>query len=524
MINVDLIENIIVVLINLIGLWMAFWVFNADKKEKLNQWFFAMTFFVVLWVDFAFLGYKANEIFLATFFYRLNFFAVALFLVSFYYFYVVYFLKEKGKHPIFEKFVLFAGIFLAFLSAFTNFIIKNTIIQPGRTEIIFGSANNLFNIYAFIVALIVIGLLIKKYFKSPVLEKTKIQYFLIGTFLFVLFNIVFNIIIPSRTGTIAYSMFGDYSAIFLLCFTAYAIVKHKLFGIKIILTAFLIILIAILLTLDTLLFTTQIAVQILKAISLFIFLIFGYYLIKSVREEVKRREEAEILSNAKSEFISMASHQLRTPLTAIKGYTSMMLEESYGKIEPRGKRVLSNVLISSERLVKIVEDLLNISRIELGRMKLEKQSIDMKKMIDGVYQEMKTRAKNKGLNLIWKKPKIAFPKLNIDELKIRQVIYNIVDNAIKYTKTGKIEIKLARENSNLVISISDTGRGFDKDDKNKLFELFTRGKAGTDTFVEGTGMGLYIARKFITLHQGKIWADSKGKNKGSSFYIELPIK
>ena len=524
MIDIDLIENIIVILINLIGLWMGFWVFSANKKEKLNQWFFVMTFFAVLWVDSAFFGYNANETFLATFFYKLNFFSVCLFLISSYYFYVVYFLKEKNKHPFFEKFVLFTGIFLAFLSIFTDFIIKGTTIQPWGAEIIANSGYNVFNIYAFIVALTVIGLLIKKYSKSPSLEKLKIQYFLIGTFLFVLFNIVFNIIIPSKTGTVAYQHFGDYSAMFLLCFTAYAIVKHKLFDVKIILTTALVGLIAILLTLDTLLFTTNFSIQVLKGATLLLFLFFGYYLIKSVREEVKRREDAEILSRAKSEFISMASHQLRTPLTAIKGYTSMMLEGSYGKVEPRGKRVLSNVLTSSDRLVKIIEDLLNISRIELGRMKMEKQAIDIKEMIDSIYEEMKTRAKDKGLNLIWKKPKIAFPKLNIDALKIRQVVYNIVDNAIKYTKTGKIEIKLSRENSNLVISVSDTGRGFDKEDKHKLFELFTRGKAGTDTFVEGTGMGLYIARKFITLHQGKIWADSKGKNKGSSFYIELPIK
>ena len=524
MISIDLIENIIVVLINLIGLWMAFWVLNADRKEKLNQWFFAMTFFVILWVDFAFLGYKTNETFLATFFYRLNWGSVSLFLISSYYFYIVHFLKEKGKHPLFEKLVLIIGILLAFLSVSTDLIIKNTIIQPWGAEIIFGAGNNLFNIYAFIVALIVIGLLIKKYFKSPVLEKLKIQYFLIGTFLFVSFNIIFNIIIPSRTGTVEYQHFGDYSAMFLLCFTAYAIVKHKLFDVKIILTTTLIGLITILLALDTLFFTTNFSVQVLKGASLLLFLFFGFYLIKSVREEVKRREDAEILSRAKSEFISMASHQLRTPLTVIKGYVAMILDGSYGKVDVKTKKVLSNVSISTERLVKIIEDLLNISRIELGKMDLERKPTDIKDMIDNICEEIKIKAQEKNLELIWEKPEARLPKLNIDELKIRQVVYNIVDNAIKYTKTGKVEIKLSRKNSNLVINVSDTGRGFSKEDNAQLFELFSRGEAGTNTFVEGTGMGLYVAKKFVNLHQGKIWADSQGKNKGSVFHIELPIK
>ncbi|MCK4355066.1 HAMP domain-containing histidine kinase [Candidatus Parcubacteria bacterium] len=524
MINIDLIENIIIVLINLIGLWMVFWVLSANKKEKLNQWFAVMTFFLVLWVDFAFLGYKTDQTFLATFFYKLNWGSVALFLISSYYFYVLYFLKEKGKHPIIEKSILLFGIFLAFLSISTNFIIKTSVIQPWGAEIIFGFGNNLFNIYALFITVMIIGLSFKKYFQFSGVQKLKIQYFLIGIFVFVLFNIIFNIIIPSRTGTVEYQRFGDYSAIIFLGFTAYAIVRHKLFDIKVVLTSLFVVLIAILLLLDLFLLTTEPSYQLFKGLIFFIFLYFGFMLIRSVRGEVKRREEAEILSQAKSEFISMASHQLRTPLTAIKGYTSMMLEESYGKIEPRGKRVLSNVLISSDRLVKIVEDLLNISRIELGRMKLEKQFTDMKEMIDSIYKEMEARAKEKNLKLVWKKPKTVFPKLNIDALKIRQVIYNIVDNAIKYTKTGKIKIELQKQGSNLLITISDTGRGFSEKDRNKLFELFSRGDAGTNIFVEGTGMGLFVARKFITLHQGRIWAESKGKDKGSAFFIELPIK
>ena len=503
---------------------MAFWVLSANKKEKLNQWFFAMTFFVILWVDFAFLGCNASKSSLATFFYRLNGCFVSLFLVSFYYFYIIYFLRQKDKHQILKKFILATGILLAFFSIFTNFIIKDTVIQLWGAEIIYNSGYGIFNLYAFIVALIVIGSLIKKYFKSPASEKLKIQYFLIGTFLFVLFNIVFNIITPSATGTVAYQHFGDYSAIFLLIFTAYAIVKHNLFGIKIILTATLVALIAILLTLDTLLFTTQLPIQALKAISLFIFLIFGYYLIKSVREEVKRREDAEILSRAKSEFISMASHQLRTPLTVIKGYVAMILGGSYGKIEPKAKRVLGNVSVSTERLIGIIEDLLDISRIELGKMDLEKSPTDIKETIDNICDEIEIKAKAKNLKLIWKKPKTLFPKINVDKLKIRQVIYNIVDNATKYTNKGKIEIKLLLEKRNILIIISDTGIGFDKTDKSKLFELFSRGKAGTDNFVQGTGMGLYVAKKFIVLHKGKIWAESEGENKGSNFYIELPLK
>jgi signal transduction histidine kinase len=373
------------------------------------------------------------------------------------------------------------------------------------------------------LAFLTLFLLLKKYFHFSSAERIKSQYFLIGILIFLFMNVVFNIIFPFLLNIPQYYQLGDYSTVIPLCFISYAITRHKLMGVKPILSSILVSLIAILLTLDTLLFTTQFSVQVLKAATLLLFLFFGYYLIKSVREEVKRREDAEILSRAKSEFISMASHQLRTPLTVIKGYVAMILDGSYGKINVKAIKVLDNVSISTERLVKIIEDLLNISRIELGKMDLEKKPTDIKKMIDNICQEIKIKAQEKNLELIWEKPKAQLPKLNIDELKIRQVVYNIVDNAIKYTETGKVEIKLSRKNSNLVISISDTGRGFSDADREKLFELFTRGEAGTDTFVEGTGMGLFVAKKFANLHQGKIWAESKGKDKGSVFHIELPM-
>ena len=300
--------------------------------------------------------------------------------------------------------------------------------------------------------------------------------------------------------------------------------KHELFDIKVVLTSIFVSLIAILLALDALLFTEVFSIQILKGVALLIFLIFGHMLIESVFGEVKRRKELEKLSRAKTEFISMASHQLRTPLTAIKGYSSLILEGTYGKTEVKQKRVFKNIFVSTERLLKIVNDLLNISKIELGKVELEKEPVRIENLIDSVYQEMKPQAQEKGLKLIWQKPKQDLQEINIDSLKIRQAIFNIIDNAIKYTEKGSITIKIQNLTSKIQIVISDTGIGFTEDEKHRLFELFVRGRAGIDTFVEGTGIGLNVARKFVELHGGKIRAESQGKDKGAIFYIELPVR
>jgi signal transduction histidine kinase len=220
----------------------------------------------------------------------------------------------------------------------------------------------------------------------------------------------------------------------------------------------------------------------------------------------------------------MASHQLRTPLTSIKGYISMILEGDYGKLSQKAKKALENVFQSNERLIRIVNDLLNISRIELGKMELQKSPTNIKELLQSCYQELKPQAEKKNLKLIFKPQKQKLPPLNIDELKIRQVILNLIDNAIRYTKKGKIEINLKRKPKSILISIKDTGEGLTREEQKHIFEGFTRGSAGINFFIEGAGLGLYVAKKYLDLHKGKIWAESPGKGKGSTFYVELPIR
>jgi len=235
-------------------------------------------------------------------------------------------------------------------------------------------------------------------------------------------------------------------------------------------------------------------------------------------------EELKVLDKAKSEFISLASHQLRTPLTAIKGYISMILEGSYGKLPGSASKPLNNVLGSAERLIRIVNDLLNISKIELGKMEINKTAASIEEIISACCEEMKPAIENKGLKLIWHKPKSPLPEVEIDKLKIGQVISNLVDNAIKYTQKGEIDIEARKTDSIIRISVKDTGEGLTAEELKMVFEGFTRGAAGIAYWIEGAGLGLYIAKKYVDLHNGKIRVESGGKGKGSIFYIELPIK
>lgn len=245
---------------------------------------------------------------------------------------------------------------------------------------------------------------------------------------------------------------------------------------------------------------------------------------EQTKELRKAYQELKALDRVKSEFISMASHQLRTPLSVIKGYISMVVEDSYGQIPKQAKEKLSDVFQSNERLIKIVNELLNISKIELGKIELFKELTQIEDLIQSCFEEMKTLAEEKNIKFFWQKSKEPLPEIEIDSFKVRQALLNLIDNALKYTKEGEIKIKARRTNSSLQILVKDTGEGLTKKEQMNIFESFTRGKAGISYWVEGAGLGLYVAKKYLELHQGTVWAESQGKGKGSTFYIEIPIK
>ena len=234
--------------------------------------------------------------------------------------------------------------------------------------------------------------------------------------------------------------------------------------------------------------------------------------------EIKRAEDSKL------GFASIASHQLRTPLTAIKGYLSMIVDETYGKLTPRIKEKMRNVIESNERLIRLVNELLSLSKIETGKSKFEPELLNLEDIIDQIIKDVKIVSDKRGLYLNFSKEKTDLPKILVDEWKIRQVLMNIIDNALKYTKDGGIDIFLKREGNDAKIEICDTGSGIEENELDKIFNIFLRGRAGNQLSNEGSGLGLYIAQKLIEMHQGKIWAESEGKDKGSCFHILIPIK
>ncbi|MBU1149165.1 GAF domain-containing sensor histidine kinase, partial [Patescibacteria group bacterium] len=230
------------------------------------------------------------------------------------------------------------------------------------------------------------------------------------------------------------------------------------------------------------------------------------------------------LDEAKSEFISIASHQLRTPMTGIMGYLSMLTSGDFGKINPRIDSILHNLLNASKRMIRLINLFLNVSRIESGKFNLDLAKIDLAKLIDSEVHEVINIAKEKGLKLSFRKPDKQLPPVTADESKLADVILNIIDNAIKYTPQGSITVTVDKHLDNeVIVKVKDTGMGINPEEAHKLFGKFSRGEGMSRVNPDGSGLGLFIAKRIVEAHDGNIWAESLGKGKGSIFQFVLPI-
>lgn len=229
------------------------------------------------------------------------------------------------------------------------------------------------------------------------------------------------------------------------------------------------------------------------------------------------------LDETKDEFISMASHQLRTPLTSIKGYLSMVLEGDMGKINPAQQKVLSEAYSSSERMVRLIGDFLNVSRLQTGKFVIDSHPTDLTKLIDEEVDAMQRLAESHGMTLVYKRPR-KFPILNVDADKLRQVIMNFIDNAIYYSRPNStIVIKAYVEHDDAIVEVHDQGIGVPEAEQAQLFTKFFRAENARRQRPDGTGVGLFLARKVVTAQSGEVVFSSR-QGKGSVFGFRLPIK
>lgn len=242
-----------------------------------------------------------------------------------------------------------------------------------------------------------------------------------------------------------------------------------------------------------------------------------------VLRDITREKTIERL---KTEFVSISAHQLRTPLSAIKWTLRMILDGDAGEVPKEQRELLEKSYTSNERMIGLINDLLNVTRIEEGRFLYSLKRYDIVKLVEKVFNQLKEMAQRKGLNFEFLKPKTMIPNVDVDAEKMSVVFQNLIDNAIHYTRAkGRVEVRLEylKEKEQILFSVKDTGIGIPEHQQQRVFSRFFRGTNAIKSETEGTGLGLFISKNIVEAHGGTIWFKSE-EDKGSTFYFTLPLK
>jgi signal transduction histidine kinase len=524
--------------ITVISLLIGIFVFLQSPRQLANRIFLFMTASFAFWVFLDSIFWASNRSDIIMFAWSAIILIEPLIYASG--LYLAYVMLNKIDAPLTTKLIASTLLLPLFIFAPSNFNLSAFDIQSCLAV-----EGPLALYYTYILEGIFLAWLIvfavAKYRSAKVLiQKREVLLLAIGIGLFFGIFTTGNLF-GSFTSRWEIAQFGLFGMPLFLGFISYMMVRFQTFNARLFGTQVLVIAMWVLL-LSLLAIQKVENVRIVVIASFVLFFILGQQLIRGVRREIEARHKVEQLADnlssanqrlteldtLKSEFVSMASHQLRTPLTSILGYSSLVLEGSFGKVSKGVEDAIHKVFTSTKFLVGTVDDFLNISRIELGRMKYDKSVFDFSELAKTVVDDLHPMAESKGLKLAFKADGgegNGEYSTYADLGKMKQVVSNLVDNAIKYTKEGSIEVSIERgeDEHSVLFSVSDTGIGFSSATAGRLFSKFERATNASQSSVSGTGLGLYVARMMVEAQGGKINATSEGEGKGSIFTVDMPL-
>ena len=514
------------VVVLLVNFSLAVFVFRINSKSATNKIFAVLGFVLTIWAITQFISLQPFSSDSSIFWVRISsFWAIPitpLFLL------LSHTLPSEKIVMRKKRFILliFSTVFVMLITlsplVFSYVEIKNGVVSP-----VPGPAVPVFPLFIIINAVLLVYVFYTRIRLAEGILKQQLIFVMLGIFLMLGF-IILTIVLPVTVFQIVtfVPLFPVYT-LFFTGLTTYAIVKHELFNLKVIATEAITIFLWVILLAK--LFVSQSASEfVLDTLILLAVIVTGTLLIRSVMNEVKQREQLELLNQKlkeldkqKDEFISVAAHELRAPLSAVKGYLSMAIEGDGGELPDLAKQFLSDGFDASERMVRLIANLLNVGRIEENRLVYQMGNVNMSKVVKTVFKEFEKDAGTKKLKLSIDIPENIKDGVYVDSDRIHEVVGNFVSNGIKYTDVGEIVIKLTNPSDGWVrVEVTDTGPGMPADEKKNLFQKFYRGESRAHA-VSGTGLGLYVARLLVEHFKGKIGVISE-EGKGSTFWFELP--
>jgi len=536
--------NIFILFVMLVNSIYGLVIYSRNRNDKVNFSFFLLTITISLWgiTMFGYRGFSDHDLILLMA--RLLYFTATMIPTAFIYF-VIFFPNSKIKITKIQKYLIpLPMIFLCILSLSTGrfaFIYDVIPRMDQETFIVFNVfVHILFGVYVVSYFSWAYWIIFKKYINANGSLRAQLGFIFIGTLGSTMTTLVTNMGLL-YFGYFALNWVGQISIIFMITLIFYSILKFKLFNIKVITTEVLIFTLWVFILIKFFL-SNNLQDQIINAVLLLLLIVVGIFLIRSVIKEVSQRERIELLATdlqkandrlteldrQKSEFVSFATHQLRAPLTAMKGYASLLLEGDMGKLPDEARQGVDRIYESTKTLTSIVDDYLNVSRIELGTMKYAFETIDLRMLIEDTIAELKPNIDKSGLKFAFTADQSTNGggtdyRITADRDKLKQVIANVIDNSMKYTTKGSITatLSLDKEHHKFIFAVKDTGVGIAPETLPRLFQKFSRADNANKVNIRGTGLGLFVAKQMVEAHHGTIRAESAGEGKGSTFIVEL---
>lgn len=532
LINLDLLSvGITIAAITLLG----FIVYVSNTKSITSIFFLAFCIATILWSSFNYISYHVTDPD-----FKLHFWRAVIFLgfwQAFTFFNFLYvFPKEKVVFPRWYIFILTPYIVVVSLwTLFGKFVfsgVGNLAINDS-SELVVEKGIIVFGLTGGVLVLSGFIFLIKRIIKAKRGDRRPYALILLGTGITFFLLFIFNLILPTVFGIIRFIPLGAVTMLPFAIFTSYAIFKHKTFKVRHLGPS----LMAFFLCTSTfveIVFAENYGQLILRSgIFLFVLLISiqfvkNIFMLEHITERLEdANDKLKSLDKLKSEFISLVSHQLRSPLTVIKGYASTLSDGVVGELTEKQKDIVRHIYVSSTGLASVVEDFLSVTKIEQGGMKYIFTSTDIRQIVLDLVSDMKMPASMRHLEFSSDIDMEGSFVIEADGTKLKQVFLNLIDNSIKYTKEGFVKISLKREFGDNGIpivrfSVSDSGVGISEEMIPKLFQKFGRGQ-GAMLDGGGSGLGLYLAYEITKAHRGSIVVDSDGLGKGSTFSVILAV-
>lgn len=514
---------------------IAIFVFTNDPRGTVPRLFLLFSSLFSVWAITDIILWSTNNPSTVMFLWSLQVLIEPVtYLVAFYLFYV--YLLNMWPNIYYNSFFFIALLPLVFLLP-TDLNLSGLLLET--CESIEGPIAKYYSYFANTSILILI--LVISYRHIPKLESSVRRmtalYFTTGLTLFLL-SFTSGNIISSFSDDWTISQYGLFAMPVFALLIAYSVVKFKAFNAKMFGVEAIVIVLWTLVA-SLLLIVQSTTSQIVALMTLIFTIVSGYALIRSVKKEINQREQIQTLAvnlekanvrlqaldKQKSEFVSIASHQLRSPLTAIRGYTSMLIEGSYGVMSNKALEPLNRIDESIKFMASSIDDFLSVSRIESGNMKYEESDFNLREQAAHIVEDLQPEALRMGLVLLYKSDMTAEGIVHADIGKTQQILHNLINNSLKYTPKGSVTV-LVHENlkyHKLYVEIIDTGIGMSAKTIEGLFGKFARAENANSVNIKGTGLGLFVAREMARAMHGDITAHSDGDGKGSRFILTLPL-